>query len=222
MKFIFNIHRLIIRALFGKYSIQYIEFHRRRNARPDITPCLKDHYFPRFAPFFMKPKDSILVRSSEEIIFKDIPFLKNLRTSGILNQAPQCFSCYRIGGDVLKVIGYQKESHDGKLRENYYFVNDLFTMGEFGFPDVQHRDIQVVLKDLFEKYGIEDRSLVDNFYIEDPQGSLIYFVNTGFSLYIRYFNQDNSDLYNRIEKWFEPSFKPSEELKAKSKSRVDL
>lgn len=217
MKFIFSVHRYLIQLFFGKYSIQYIDFHRRRNARPDITPCLKDHYLPRFAPFFQKPKDSKLLRTNERISFKDIDFLSSLKSSGILKNVPSCFSSYRIGGDVLKIFGFYKESHEGKVRENFYFINDLFVMGEFGFPDIQNRDTMPVLNDLFSKYHITETSLKDNFYIEDPQGSLIYLVNTGFSIYIRYFNQDNSELYNRIEKWFEPSFKVPEVFKPTKK-----
>jgi len=205
--------------IFGKYSIQYIEFFRKRDLQPDIRPCLKDHYLPHFFPFFKRVSEAPLLKTRETIQFDDTTFGCLYKKSPFLKRKPETFSAYRIGKDVLTVFGYGGRSFGSKHREIAFFLNNSFVLGEISYSLTKSEkpEIEKIYSELARKYEVNVPDSSKGFYLEDPADSLLYCHNNGFELILSYFNPNVDGLLEALEQWFKEPAKPGQEKELKVK-----
>lgn len=190
--------------IFGKYSIQYIEFFRKRDLKPDIRPCLKDHYMPHFFPFYKRVREAPLLKTREKIKFLDTEFGCLYQSSPFKRREKENFSAYRIGNNILTVYGFTGNSFGTHHREIAFFLNGKFVMGEITFSLSRYKDLDIskIYSELGKKYGVAPPDTSKGFYIEDPHDSLIYCYNNGFELVISYFSPKVEGIIEAMEDWF--------------------
>ncbi len=205
--------------IFGKYSIQYIEFFRKRNLQPNIRPCLKDHYLPHFFPFYKRVSEAPLLKTREIIQFDDTPFGCLYKKCPFLKRSPETFSAYRIGKDVLTVFGFGGRSFGSKHREIAFFLNNRLVLGEISYSLTKSEkpEIEKIYSELARKYEVSVPDSSKGFYLEDPADSLLYCHNNGFELILSYFNPNVDGLLEALEQWFKEPVKPGQEKESKVK-----
>ncbi|MDN5330315.1 MAG: hypothetical protein PWP35_2102 [Bacteroidales bacterium] len=205
--------------IYGKYSIQYIEFFRKRNLQPDVRPCIKDHYLPHFFPFFKRVAEVPLLKTSEKIIFDASPFGYTFKNCPFSKRKPETFSAYRIGKNVLTAYGFAGRSIGAKHREIAFFLDNKFVLGEISFSlgKSEKPDIEKIYAELASKYKISIIDSAKGFYIEDPADSLIYCHNNGFELTLSYFNPNVEGLLEAMELWFKEPVAQKKEKESKVK-----
>lgn len=193
--------------IFGKFSIQYIEFFRKRDLKPDIRPCLKDHFMPHFFPFYKRVSEAPLLKTREKIHFLDADFGCLYKASPFKKRNTENFSAYRTGPNVLTVYGYSGRSYGTKHWEIAFFLNNRLVMGEITFSLSRHEkpDIPQIYAELGKKYGVTPPDTSKGFYIEDPYDSLLYSYNNGFELVLSYFSPKVEGVLETMENWFKES-----------------
>jgi hypothetical protein len=87
-------------------------------------------------------------------------------------------------------------------RELYYFMNNIFFMGEFTFNNSSDATHDKLLAMLASKYNIDKSGAKETFYIRDNEESLIYFDDNGFSTSIQYTNLRKSYVYDVWNAYF--------------------
>jgi len=99
-----------------------------------------------------------------------------------------CANYIMLGEGTIKIIGYYKKILNASARLSFCMLNGIYFLGEYHFSKYDKtRNIQIA-KFIQKEYGIEKSNYERNFYIEDEQGSILYFYDNGFSLSIKYFN----------------------------------
>ncbi|MEI7661353.1 MAG: hypothetical protein WCK34_04115 [Bacteroidota bacterium] len=99
---------------------------------------------------------------------------------------PDCMKVISINDIRFIVAGYHETLQGIRMRSLYFFVNDLFVMGEFLFSDLLRMKPATLVATLSAKYlnGIPVESEV--FYIKDTHGNQINYEHNGFSISIKY------------------------------------
>lgn len=135
----------------------------------------------------IKPESKIYTTNAE-IVFGSYSFYT--RFSGIKKiSSLNCYNVYKLSNKyTVKVVGTKSEILGNEIREIYYFINDIFFMGEYSFSDVSDLNTGKIIGMLAEKYGINKTYAFDSFYIRDNNDSLIHFGNNGFSISVQYIN----------------------------------
>ncbi|MGC8865338.1 MAG: hypothetical protein ACP5O2_06400 [Bacteroidales bacterium] len=200
----------LARLIFGKYSIQYLEFFRERGLNPDIRPCLKDHFMPHFFPFYKRVNEAPLLKTREKIRFLDTDFGCLYKLSPFKRRKIENFSAYRTQNHVLTIYGYAGHSFGAHHREVAYFLDSRLVLGEitFSLSKTKKPDIPKIYAELAQIYGITPPDTSKGFYIEDPYDSLLYCYNNGFELVLSYFSPKVEGILEAMENWFKEPKQP--------------
>jgi hypothetical protein len=98
----------------------------------------------------------------------------------------------------VKIQGYKDKILNESTRILFFFCNEKYFMGEYSieqFVEVKNQ----LAKSIIKKYGIEaSDDQIDQFYIEDQQGSVICFYDDGFTLFVKYFNPSCCHFYEKL------------------------
>jgi len=176
-----------IRLIYGRYSFEFIEFFKEHNIRNPHNNCIKDEISMHFYVFFKPNRNALFFDTESKIDFGDIPFLITYARLAKQKGAPDCINIAKFSGSRIKLVGYNESLQNMKMRTMFYFINNLFAMGEYHFPDLHRIKREEILAPLTRKYlnNIDIQS--DNFYITDHSGNKIHFENNGFSITMRYY-----------------------------------
>lgn len=180
-----------ITLVYGRYSIEYLEFFKENNLRSPHDNCIKDEITLHFMVFFRKIRNAQDFRTSTNIDFGELPFMSSYQLLKKLKGKPYCINVARFPEAKMKVVGYRDNQEGPTMKTLYYFLNDHFVLGEYNISESLHLNSDPFLKKLAFKYlnGIVLKG--DVFYIIDPGGNQINFENNGFSIGIRYlYNAD--------------------------------
>jgi len=222
MLLILRLRVWIVQMIYGKYSYAYISFFKRRDLKPDVLPCLKDHYLTHFYPFYRKAKDSVMFKSRQAIQYGEFRFGCSFRESPKGALEPDNFSVYKVDADILSAYGFRGQSFGVKHKEVAFFLNNQFLLGEYSFSlsdKSSMPDTERIVSELARRYQVDLGGLKSNFYIEDGNDSLIYVLDTGFSFNLSYFSPTVAAISDKMEKWFEePKLKDEEILSEDSLS----
>ncbi len=203
---------MLVRLLRGKYSHEFVQLHRDKNRRSPFSPCYKDDAVFHFIKFFKKPKHIPVYSSQRSIQFAEQPFFIGQKQLLKSKGKPDCFSVTLENNVEIRTFGYNSEIFSAKARENYYFVDDIFFMGEFLFSDASKMDGKKLFSSIASKY-INKRDLEKyqkgNFYLKDSFSNEILADNNGFSIAIRYFSQANERVANKLDEFLEGGRKKS-------------
>lgn len=216
MLLILRLRVWIVQMIYGKYSYAYISFFKKRDLKPDVLPCLKDHYLTHFYPFYRKAKDSVLFKSRQPIQYGEFRFGSSYRESPKGSLDADNFSVYKVDSDILSAYGFRGQSFGAKHKEVAFFLNNQFLLGEYSFSMSDKNsmpDTDRIVSELARRYQVDLGGLKSNFYIEDGNDSLIYVLDTGFSFNLSYFSPTVAAISDKMEKWFEePRLKDEEPL----------
>jgi hypothetical protein len=177
----------LIRLIYGSYSFEFIEFFKEHNIRNPHNNCIKDEISMHFYVFFKQNRNALFFDTETKIDFGVIPFLITYAKLVKQKGDPDCINIAKFSGSRVKLVGYNETLQNMKMRTMFYFINDLFAMGEYHFPDQHRIKREEILAPLTQKYLKSVDVQSDNFYITDQSGNKIHFENNGFSITMKYF-----------------------------------
>jgi hypothetical protein len=146
---------------------------------------------------YLKRKPDIKVfQTNENIQFGNISF--NLSFNELLKsrEEPSYFNASNFDKFVVKIVGYQDDIVNSKMKTIYYFVDDVFILGENSFNDTSISESINISKILIKKYISESIGKSEEFFIEDKNKNMIYYYDNGFERSIKYFNSENEKSRN--------------------------
>ena len=178
----------LTRILFGNYSYQYVTRYKAYVLRSPYPPCISEDLMVRCFHFIDIGPKTKSYATKTPISFGSFSFFEKFATIKNKTQ-PDYFNIYKLSDTTtVKIIGYKAEMLGDEIREIYYFMNDIFFMGEYSFSDGSEFTNKKLVEMLTSKYNINGVEKDREFYIKDTEESLIYFNNNGFSTSIQYIN----------------------------------
>ncbi len=152
--------------------------------------CIDDDLVSHFSSFGDIDSKKVF-RTKTPISFTSIPF--NAKFSSLKGIGkPERFNIYQFSEEYfVKIMGYPGVILGNTIRELYFMANDIFVMGEYVFTDVSKANSKKLIEMLVTKYNISEPIKNEMFFIRDDQDSLIYFINSGFTISIQYINLNN-------------------------------
>jgi hypothetical protein len=182
-----TIKLFFIRFFYGNYSYKYVTYHKNKFIKNPHPPCIKDDLMNHCFNFVDLNPQKKLYFTKSTIIFGFHPFYTDFKTiKG--NTTPDCFNIYKFDEYTIKIVGFKKEIFGNEIKEVYFFIDDIFFMGEYTFSDVSKVNTEKLIGMLTTKYKINEQIVNETFYIQDNQESLLYFENNGFTISIQYIN----------------------------------
>jgi hypothetical protein len=146
--------------------------------------------------YLKRNPDIKVFKTNENIQFGNISF--NLSFNELLKsrEEPSYFNASNFDKFVVKIIGYQDDIVNSKMKTIYYFVDDVFILGENSFNDTSISESINISKILIKKYISESIGKSEEFFIEDKNNNMIYYCDNGFERSIKYFNSENEKSRN--------------------------
>jgi hypothetical protein len=204
----------IIRFLYGNYSSEYVNLYKKYFVKNPFPPCIKEDIKLHCFNFIDKDPAKIVFNTNNAVVFGQFPFYTKFSTIKE-NITPNCFNIYKMSKkNIIKIIGRRTEILGIETKELYYFLNDIYFMGEYSFSDVSNENNEQLIGMLASKYEIDNVISNESFYIQDDRKSLISFDNNGFSITIQYINLGKSFIHETWDRYFrnitkkETSFNP--------------
>ncbi|MCX6283563.1 MAG: hypothetical protein NTW31_04925 [Bacteroidetes bacterium] len=176
-----------IRIVYGRFSYEFLEFFKENDIRNPHSNCIKDEISMHFYTFYKPKKSALFFQTDTKIEFGDIPFLTTYKRLIKLKGEPECINVSKFNTNRVKLVGFNEELQDMKMKSFYYLMEEQFVMGEYHFIDITKIKIADILGPLLVKYLKDESIQADNFYITDPMGDRINYENNGFSVTIRYY-----------------------------------
>lgn len=168
--------------------------------------------------FLKKTKNVKILNTSENIQFGNTPFSLKYDEIFKLRGVPMCFNALNFNNYDIKIIGYQDILNESKIKSIYFFVNNIFILGEYSFADNSITESIDISKILIKKYITESIDDIEEFYIEDKNKNCIYFKDNGFERSVKYFNFVNDDsrkIYNELKELMLPAMTSNTEIESK-------
>lgn len=198
---IFKIKVFFIKILKGKFSVEYVELFKNNQVRSPFSPCIKDEFVSHIIMFLQKEENVKVFKTNENIQFGNTLFSAKYDEVFKREGTPSCFNALRINDYKITIIGYHNTIQGSKIKSIYYFVNDIFILGEYSFSDTSLIESINISKLIIDKYLTESTKDLDKFYIEDSNKNAIYFRDNGFDLCVTYFNNTDKnaiDIYKNL------------------------
>lgn len=204
---------LFIRIFGGKYSFEYLEFFKEHDLRNPLNNCIKDEITLHISVFFKKLKGAAEFKTQTPIEFKDVPFLTSYKT--LVNEfgTPHCINIARFGNQRVKVVGYHETFHQKKMKSLFYFLEDVFFMGEFVFSETRRMDPAQVREGIAQKYLDGKELELDTFYIEGPNGNILNFHDNGFFASVKYLYRGDTGINEILNSVFVLTIKNGQAFK---------
>jgi hypothetical protein len=180
----------------GQYSLEYVNLFKDNDLRSPFTPCINDEFIFHVLMYLKRKPDIKVFQTNENIQFGNISF--NLSFNELLKsrEEPSYFNASNFDKFVVKIVGYQDDIVNSKMKTIYYFVDDVFILGENSFNDTSISESINISKILIKKYISESIGKSEEFFIEDKNKNMIYYYDNGFERSIKYFNSENEKSRN--------------------------
>jgi len=199
----------------GQYSSEYVNLFKSNDLRSPFAPCIKDEFIFHILMFLKRDPKIKVYKTTENIQFGNTSF--HLKYADIFKEKgiPYCFNALTINNYEVKIMGYQDTLQSSKIKSVYFFVNDVFILGEYTFGESSVSESVNISQILINKYISESTKDIDEFFIEDKNNNSIYFKDNGFERSIKYYNSINPDskaIFNEISKLMLPSDSDSKDV----------
>ncbi|MEI6889175.1 MAG: hypothetical protein WCL03_07835 [Bacteroidota bacterium] len=191
-----------INLAYGRYSYEFLEFFKDNNLRNPHNNCIKDEISMHFISFYKPMKNSRFFQTETKIEFGDIPFLMSYKALIKIKGEPECINVTRFGDSRVKVVGFNETLQNMKIKSMFYFLEDLFVMGEYQFTDLIKTKTADLLAPISVKYMKGETVEADNFYITDPEGDKINYEDNGFSIAVRYYFRGDQTINQTLDSIF--------------------
>jgi len=183
---------LFLRIIFGKYSYEYVKQFKKYARKSPFPYCFKDDILPYLRLSRQRPESIKVFEIDKEIHFESIPFGLDEEKFFDNWKSPDCFNVFRINDMDLKAFGYLIDEFNLNTKAVFYFLDDIYTMGEYIINNIKESDILNVSKQILEKYEITPQKTLNRFFIESKNTS-VYFYENGFSITIRFTDKTNDE-----------------------------
>lgn len=214
-----SFYLLIASIIHGRFSQGYVNLYRKLMLSHPFPQSIKDDVINHILEFFQADLKRKEYETSEIIEFLSFKYGSSPKKLLRVKKRPDSFYVSSVHGHEIKIIGYIENLFGGEAKALFYFINDKFFMGEYNFAEINSINPALISKLICEKYKIASTVKDQDFIINSTQGARLSYINTGFSLMIRYFNINEpivANNVNEIVKSFIESFKKSSESDAVS------
>jgi hypothetical protein len=198
-KFRKSIALALVRMVYGQFSFEFYHLYKRYFVRSPHQYCFRDEFITHLLFVLSKKHELPSYKSVKDIYFENTPYFINYNDFLKKKGNPYCFNAFSFNEPdfVIKALGYQAIIAGSKAILVFYFMNDLFFMGEYIFKNPKN-DIKASLMDHF--IGSKGFS-ADNFYIENTRDRIIHYQDTGFTIDIRYLTRENHAIIDTLNKY---------------------
>ena len=195
-----KIRLLIIRIVYGHYSYEYLRTYKKFYIRSPFQYCFRDDFIAHLIFVLSKKEDSPSYKSHKDIYFENTPYFTKYKDFLKQRGNPDCFNAYLFGNlkFEIKAVGYNSLIAGSKVVIVFYFMNNVFFMGEYIFKNPK-TDVKANLVNHF----LENNELpFDNFYIENSKNRIIHFQDTGFTVDIKYLNKEDQVIVDNLKEYY--------------------
>jgi hypothetical protein len=189
-----------LKIIYGRYSYEFLSTYKRFFVRSPFQYCFRDDFIAHLLFVLSKKEEIPSYKSPKEIYFENTPYFINYKEFLKKKGTPYCFNAFLFHqfDFEIKTLGYQENIAGSKAITLFYFMNDVFFMGEYIFKNPR-TDIKSSLVNHFlgstEVTG-------DNFYIENTRNRIIHYQDTGFTVDIKYLNKEDESIINNLSGYY--------------------
>jgi hypothetical protein len=202
----------LVSIIYGPYSYEYLSTHKKYFVKSPYHYCFRDDFIAHLL-HVLSLEDSVpSYKSKKDILFEDTPYFINYKEFLKKKGIPFCFNAFNFNhlGFEIKVLGYKSTVSGSKAIIVFYFMNDLFFMGEYIFKNPK-TDIKAGMSALYlEKLELTE----DSFYIENTKNRIIHFEDTGAKVDIKFLNREDQTIINKLTDYY--SFKTGKQIVAET------
>jgi len=194
----------IAKALYGEFSEKYfflVDEYKKKYPQlyVSINKCFKTNEKLKFEGVIIKKLCIPVYKTSESIQIEHLEFGTHIKDIIRLKGRINCANYLKIGEGTIKIIGYHEKMLNSSVRLSFFVLNGIFFLGEYHFYKYDKTRNISIANTFRKKYGINETDDELNFYIEDEQGSNLYFRDDGFSLSIKYFNTAYCSSFDQLQ-----------------------
>jgi hypothetical protein len=191
------------KLFFGKYSVRYVNIHKRLTRKSPYRHCIKGDFINQIAGFKTGNNSIVRYNTSAEIKFEDFDFLTKYPRVLRHKKKPQCISLQKDELFDLKIFGFRNTRFSSSIYTIYYFLNKRFFMGEYLLKGPSEESIKEIARLLQEKYLGKLTEENKNFIIRGKNHVTIFFENTGFNLSVKYFYDGDATISEKLNSYWE-------------------
>ena len=191
----------IIRWIYGKLSYEYLTSYKRIFFRSPFQYCFRDEFVSHVLFILDKDDNLPMYKTYEKISFENQPFFITYKEFLKIKGKPYCFNAFAFNSPSfeIKVLGYKNEISGQKGTAAYYFIDNLFFMGEYIFKETDEK-----VKENYIRHFLDLKKISgDNFYIENTEERIIHYQDTGFSIDIKYLSRENKRIIETLRAYHE-------------------
>ena len=184
----------------GKYSYEYLARYKHYFIRSPYQYCFREEFIQHLRIILNKDKVYPTHHSEKDILFEDMPYSTGIKPFMRQRSRPDCVNTFKYAdpGFVIKALGYQEEKFGEKVTAVYYFMNDIFFMGEYIFKHSSSKLREKILEDYMSMApGIQDQ-----FYIHNSRERIIHFHDNGFAINIKYISREDPVVMENLQNYF--------------------
>ena len=178
-----------------------------------LKKCFGTEAILKFENVLIRNNSLPVYKTSLTILLDKIRFGCDIKAIVRHKGGINCTNYIQVGEETVKIIGYRERILNTSAITLFYFCGGEYFMGEYFFPERHETVTHQLAKTIFKRYSIAALGDETEFYIEDEQGSILYFCDNGFSLSVKYFNpaycQSLEQLRSIFQQKFEGNQKPA-------------
>lgn len=204
------------KLIYGKYSSQYYDYYTLLKEQYPYSlvilnmkinnSCIDGSLREHIVHFNKNKNIKPVLKTEKDIIFNNNRFFVSSKEIIKIKGDPDYFETFRLEKALVKLFGYDNNFLNLESKEIYYFVDDIFFMGEYivstgqntNYSDI-HINYSGILKKLQKEYNVELSGDPIEFKIVDKFNSSIIFSDNIFQVYLKYFSLQNSYINTVID-----------------------
>ncbi len=190
---------IITRLIYGKYSYNFLHTFKRYFIRSPFQYCFRDEFVAHVLFILDKRLDLPSFKSEQNIDFENVMFFTPFRELLKIKGEPYCFNAFAFQNPdfIIKSVGYHQNISGNKVIAVFYFMDDLFFMGEYIFK----KSRPIVKEAITRRYLNGAMHETDNFYIENTRDRIIHYHDTGFTIDVKFLSRENKEIISRLKNY---------------------
>ena len=192
----------LTKLIYGKYSNKFNQFCQLNDIPTPYRLCYHDdpdHHI--YEALFRNEKYKTLM-TAQGIVFERTPFYSSRKSMLKKYRSVYGYSIMKLYDRTLRVYCFRKDVFGHRVKFLFYFLDDLYVMGEYIFLSYTKDKVTFVANELIQQYKLDYTYQGDNFYIENNMQERIMFSDTGFDLNIRFFSLSNEEVMGHLNDYF--------------------
>jgi hypothetical protein len=185
------------RMVYGQYSFEFFQLYKRYFVRSPFQYCFRDEFINHLLFVMDKTGDLPRFKSPKDIYFENTPYFIHYKDFLKSKGNPYCFNAFSFKNPdfIIKAAGYQEKIAGSRAVTVFYFMNDLFFMGEYIFKNPRTK-----IKESLVSHFLSDQQIeLDNFFIENTKDRIVHYQDTGFTVDIKYITEENDSISETLK-----------------------